>query len=319
MGCAIAAVGFGVWASKVTHLDFLESGHLDHRGRCRHGHDAGPGQHGRDQPGLESLLRGGDRHHPDDPELRGQSRPGGAGHHLADGATLQADGVAHGARHVPHAAQVAATDLAVPGWAFGELHSPLRTRWTLPTRPNRSSTSCAGSWASPAWWPFVGPAAGAARDRPDVDAAEVSRRPSEPPVTHSSPDVRETLLPPPGWPSRSAAAVAGRPDGGHRPGRCLQLSGARARVRGQHDRATWSSWALPWSARPASPSPPPSSPWCRSGCGALVGGRIGARLGQHRGRLLATAASHPGGLRGRRRGAGRGEREPGRRPGFAIR
>ena len=49
-------------------------GHLHRHGRGRHGADARPGQHRRDQPGLPVLLRRGHRHHPDRPELRRQPR-----------------------------------------------------------------------------------------------------------------------------------------------------------------------------------------------------------------------------------------------------
>ena len=79
LGCAIAAVGFGLWASKVEHPELRQAADLGHRGRSRDGHDAGTGQHRCGQPGQQSLLRRGDRHHADHPELRGQpgsGRPG---------------------------------------------------------------------------------------------------------------------------------------------------------------------------------------------------------------------------------------------------
>ena len=151
MGCAIAAVGFGLWALQGHPPEPFESNRLDHRGRCRHGHDAGAGQHRRDQPRLESFLRRSHRHHPDHPELRGQSRSGCARHRLAHRATIQGDRIAAGATR-PERGAGGCTHLAVPGRAFGELDSPLLLDWTSPTPPSRSSTSCAGSRRSPASW-----------------------------------------------------------------------------------------------------------------------------------------------------------------------
>ena len=47
---------------------------LHRHGRGRHGADARPVEHRRDQPGLALLLWRGDRHHPDRPQLRRQPR-----------------------------------------------------------------------------------------------------------------------------------------------------------------------------------------------------------------------------------------------------
>ncbi len=61
------------------HPELRQAADLGHRGRSRDGNDAGTGQHRCDQPGQQSLLRRGDRHHADHPELRGQpgsGRPG---------------------------------------------------------------------------------------------------------------------------------------------------------------------------------------------------------------------------------------------------
>ena len=80
LGCALAAVGFALWAGKVTQLSFGDPAVVHHPGRRRDGPDAGAGQHRRRQPGVPPLLRGGDRHHPDGPELRGQPGPGHPGH-----------------------------------------------------------------------------------------------------------------------------------------------------------------------------------------------------------------------------------------------
>ena len=71
--------------------------------RARHGLHARPGQHRRRQPRLAALLRRGDRHHPDGPELRREPRARGARQpaRLAD--ALPADDLARRARALPHA------------------------------------------------------------------------------------------------------------------------------------------------------------------------------------------------------------------------
>ena len=93
IGCAIAAVGFGVWASKATILDFAKQRIWVIVAGAGMGMMLGPGEHRRGQPGREPFLRGGDRHHPDHPQLRGQPRPGGARHDPADQLPLAPDGV----------------------------------------------------------------------------------------------------------------------------------------------------------------------------------------------------------------------------------
>ena len=75
LGCALAAVGFWLWARKVTGLDSGDAGLVHHPRRRRHGLHARPGQHRRGQPRLAALLRRGDRHHPDRAELRREPRP----------------------------------------------------------------------------------------------------------------------------------------------------------------------------------------------------------------------------------------------------
>ena len=80
LGCALAAVGFALWAGKATDLHAGRPGDLHHHGRGRHGAHARPGQHRRDQPGLPVLLRRGHRHHPDGPQLRRQPRVRHPGH-----------------------------------------------------------------------------------------------------------------------------------------------------------------------------------------------------------------------------------------------
>ena len=57
LGCALSAVGFALWAGKVTDLTHQGAGHLHHHRRGRHGPDAGTGQHRRGQPGVPVLLR----------------------------------------------------------------------------------------------------------------------------------------------------------------------------------------------------------------------------------------------------------------------
>ena len=72
LGCALGAVGFWLWAGKVTELELQLPAVVHHPRRRRHGADARPGQHRRRQPRLAALLRRGDRHHPDGPQLRRQ-------------------------------------------------------------------------------------------------------------------------------------------------------------------------------------------------------------------------------------------------------
>ena len=74
LGCALAAVGFALWAGKATDLHAGAQVIYIVSGRGRHGAHARPGQHRRDQPGLPVLLRRGHRHHPDRPQLRREPR-----------------------------------------------------------------------------------------------------------------------------------------------------------------------------------------------------------------------------------------------------
>ena len=79
IGCALAAVGFALWAGKVT--DLHAGGQVIYiimAGPA--GPDAGPGQRRRDQPGFPVLLRRGHRHHPNRPQLRRQPRLRHPGH-----------------------------------------------------------------------------------------------------------------------------------------------------------------------------------------------------------------------------------------------
>ena len=72
LGCALAAVGFGLWASKSTDLHVGAQVIYIVMAGAGHGAHAGTGQYRRDQPGLPVLLRRGHRHHPDRPQLRRQ-------------------------------------------------------------------------------------------------------------------------------------------------------------------------------------------------------------------------------------------------------
>ena len=72
LGCVLAAVGFSLWAGKVTQLNFCTQLWPVILSGRRHGVHARSGQHRCRQPGVPALLRGGDRHHPDGPELRRQ-------------------------------------------------------------------------------------------------------------------------------------------------------------------------------------------------------------------------------------------------------
>ena len=57
MGAAIAAVGFGLWASKVTTLSFPQATMVRRHRRGGHGHVARAGQHRRRKPGVEPVIR----------------------------------------------------------------------------------------------------------------------------------------------------------------------------------------------------------------------------------------------------------------------
>ena len=80
LGCVLGAVGFYLWAGKVTGPELRRPAIGHHPRRRRHGADAGSGHHRRGQSRLAALLRRGDRHHPDRPQLRRQSRPGDSRH-----------------------------------------------------------------------------------------------------------------------------------------------------------------------------------------------------------------------------------------------
>ena len=101
IGCALAAVGFGLWAGKVTQLNFSHQVWLRHPRRRRHGVHAHPGQHRRRQPGVPALLRRGHRHHPDGPELRRQPGAGHPRHHPGHQLRSRVTSLAGGAGRAP--------------------------------------------------------------------------------------------------------------------------------------------------------------------------------------------------------------------------
>ena len=82
LGCALATVGFALWAGKVTDLHVGGQVIYIVMAGAGMGLMLGPGQHRRDQPGLPVLLRRGHRHHPDRPQLRRQPRLRHPGHDL---------------------------------------------------------------------------------------------------------------------------------------------------------------------------------------------------------------------------------------------
>ena len=93
LGCALAAVGFSLWAGKVTGLSFPQPAVVHRHVRGRPGPHAGPGQHRCRQPRLPALLRGGHRHHPDGAELRRQPGSGHPGHGAGDRDAVASDHV----------------------------------------------------------------------------------------------------------------------------------------------------------------------------------------------------------------------------------
>ncbi len=82
LGCALGAVGFYLWAGKVTGLSFSAQQWYIILAGAGHGLHARPVEHGRGQPGQPAVLRRGDRHHPDRAELRRQPGPGHPRHRL---------------------------------------------------------------------------------------------------------------------------------------------------------------------------------------------------------------------------------------------
>ena len=80
LGCAIAAVGFGFWASKATTLSFSKQQIWVIVAGAGMGMMLGPANTDAVNRAVQPLLRRSDRHHPDHPELRRQPGPGRAGH-----------------------------------------------------------------------------------------------------------------------------------------------------------------------------------------------------------------------------------------------
>ena len=80
LGCAVAAVGFYLWAPLAARPlgQLAVVLHRPRRGRRRPRPQ--PGQHRRAQPGAGEPLRRGDRDHPDGAQLRLQPRPRRARH-----------------------------------------------------------------------------------------------------------------------------------------------------------------------------------------------------------------------------------------------
>jgi MFS family permease len=77
LGCALSAVGFWLWARMMNHTwDGIDA--RSRPDRCR-------------QPSVPLRLRGGDRHHPDGPQLRGQPRAGDPRHDPGVTAALTLD------------------------------------------------------------------------------------------------------------------------------------------------------------------------------------------------------------------------------------
>ena len=134
MGCAIAAVGFGFWASKVTHLNLSGQVIWIIVAGAGMGMMLGPAN-------TDAINRASNLSYGEATGITQTVRNYGAslglagvGHHSAHRAAVQAHDVAHGpartargvgGRHL----------LAVPGWAIGWLHPALRRGGLLPCHP----------------------------------------------------------------------------------------------------------------------------------------------------------------------------------------
>ena len=75
LGCALSAVGFWLWAGKITDLSFSAQQWYIILAGAGMGMMLGPGQYRRCQSRLQALLWRGDGHNPDGPQLCRQSRP----------------------------------------------------------------------------------------------------------------------------------------------------------------------------------------------------------------------------------------------------
>ena len=80
LGCAVAAVGFALWANSLTELSVSSQWYYIVLAGAGVGLVLSPGQHRRAQPGARQPLRRGDRDHADGAQLRLQPRAGGARH-----------------------------------------------------------------------------------------------------------------------------------------------------------------------------------------------------------------------------------------------
>ena len=155
-GCAIAAVGFGLWASKATTLSFSKQQIWVIVAGAGMGMMLGPANTDAVNRAGEPLLRRGHRDHADDPELRRQPRPGRARHDPLVRLSIPPDGDACG-QGVPQ--RRAPRPTASPSPSRGAVRSPpsrTTSRLDFAQPPRWSSTSCAGSWPSPAWWHCFG-------------------------------------------------------------------------------------------------------------------------------------------------------------------
>ena len=184
LGCVLAAVGFFVWAGKVTGLHVGLPSDLDHRVRRGHGTHARTGQHRCDQPRLPALLRRGHRHHPDRPQLRREPRV----RHPRHGPDLRFPVQHHQLAHRPGRARpsgVSRGGRAPPNCKGATATSPPSRSSSGPTSPPRPRT-CSTAWASSWRWPPSSPssASGAASSRPPAAAATAD--PADPADTAAS-------------------------------------------------------------------------------------------------------------------------------------
>ena len=94
VGCAVAAVGFALWAQPGHRPGLLVADLVRGPRRRGDGVHARAREHRRGKPCLDAHLRRGDGHHPDGPELLGESRPRDPRHGARDRDAFASRGLA---------------------------------------------------------------------------------------------------------------------------------------------------------------------------------------------------------------------------------
>ncbi len=153
LGCILAAVGFYLWAGKVTGLSFSAQQWYVVLSGAGVGFMLGPAS--TDAVNRASRLSYGEAtgHHPDGAQLRRQPGPGHPGHAPGHRDALPPDHLPVGAGRAAGPAASEAARLAQSQGGSGSIavHPPLRTDSTSPTPPAACSTGWPWSWPWPPW------------------------------------------------------------------------------------------------------------------------------------------------------------------------